>query len=253
MSEEFNISPENRDIILNLLQERGWPIYEYYKPSSIDRRLHTCVTICKKSNLVNYINRLRSEPEEIDTLANALLVGVTSFFRDPSVFEAVRTKVVIPLLKNHKKNGDELRIWSAACSTGQEAYSLAILFAEEAEKMNMQINMRFFASDVSSSGIHTASQGEYDEQGLEGLSEKRIRRWFSQENSNSWRVKRELRRMITFVRHDLTRDPPFPRMDLIFARNLLIYLNNSGQQRLHSNRHVPKPAFAEFAHRLTRQ
>ena len=170
MSEAFNISPEKRDIILSLLQERGWPIYEYYKPSSIDRRLHTCVSICKKSNLVNYINRLKSEPEEVDTLANALLVGVTSFFRDPLVFEAVRTKVIIPLLKNNKKNGEEIRIWSAACSTGQEAYSLAILFAEEAENMKIQLNMRFFASDVSSSGIHTASQGEYDDQGLDGLS-----------------------------------------------------------------------------------
>ncbi len=234
MPEKTIISAQMSEDILNLLQDRGWPVYEYYKPSSINRRLQTCIEIINKEPLDKYFSKLESDPNEVDKLANAILVGVTLFFRDIHVFQAVRRQVVIPLLKKQLQDKEEIRIWSAACSTGQEAYSLAIMFLEEAEVLNMKPNIRFFASDVSSDAIKVASLGEYDDKSLEGLSANRRRRWFTQESSCSWKVKRELRRMITFVRHDLTRDPPFPRMDLIFARNLLIYLNSAGQKRLHS-------------------
>ena len=116
MPEKTIISAQLSEDILNLLQDRGWPVYEYYKPSSINRRLKTCIEIINKEPLDKYYSKLESDPNEVDKLANAILVGVTSFFRDSHVFQAVRRQIIIPLLKKQLEDKEEIRIWSAACS-----------------------------------------------------------------------------------------------------------------------------------------
>ncbi|MDX9982437.1 MAG: protein-glutamate O-methyltransferase CheR, partial [Lentisphaeria bacterium] len=229
MSGDPVVDPALRSAILNCIEQDGGPIFGHYKTNSLDRRLAARFEALGSPKGDEYLARLRGEAAERQALVECLLVGVTSFFRDPPVFEALRSHVVEPLLR--VAEGALIRVWSVACSTGQEPYSLAILFAEAAEAMERSLRLHIFATDLSSRALAVASQGVYDEEALAGLSAARRERWFLPAGAGRWKVREELRKMITFASHDVTRDPAFPRMDLVCARNLLIYLNQEGQER----------------------
>jgi PAS domain S-box-containing protein len=223
------VEPALRAAVLRQIEKDGGPNLGHYKTSSLDRRLLGRLEAVGCDSLAAYVDRLAADPEERQELVEALMVGVTSFFRDPPVFAALRSHVADPLLC---ANGcSEIRVWSAACSTGQEPYSLAILFAEAAEAMRKSLRLRIFATDISTRALATAAAGIYDQEGLQGLDEKRRDRWFLPIGDGQWKVRDEVRQMVTFARHDITHDPAFPRMDLVCARNLLIYLNHDGQDR----------------------
>lgn len=229
MGGEPVMDPALRSAILRVVEQCGGPLFGHYKTSSLDRRLAARIEALGFPGGEEYLARLRAEAAERQALVESLLVGVTSFFRDPPVYEALRSHVVEPLLR--AAEGEQVRLWSAACSTGQEPYSLAILFAEVAQLMDRPLRLHIFATDLSSRALAVGSQGIYDEDGFGGLSAARRERWFLPLGEGRWKVRDELRQMITFSPHDITRDPAFPRMNAVCARNLLIYLNQEGQDR----------------------
>ena len=172
----------------------------------------------------------RSILQEIDALFRELLIGVTSFFRAPAAFDALAEKV-LPKLLDSRPDGTDVRVWVPGCSTGEEAYSLAILFREYLGAQKRSLRVQIFATDLDRTAIETARAGVYPHGIATDLTPERLRRWFVQEDSH-YRVTKDLRDLVIFAPHDLLRDPPFTKLDLISCRNLLIYLESRSQRHL---------------------
>jgi two-component system, chemotaxis family, CheB/CheR fusion protein len=168
-----------------------------------------------------YVEMLRSDTGELDRLAKDLLINVTSFFRDPKVFDLLATKIV-PALVRGQSPDQPLRIWIAGCSTGEETYSLAMLFLEEIAAAKRNVKLQVFASDVDRDAVARAREGLYPETIEADVSSERLARFFSKEG-NCYRVVPELRAAVVFTVQDVLADPPFSRLDLVSCRNLLIY------------------------------
>jgi two-component system CheB/CheR fusion protein len=196
-----------------------------YKPATVKRRLARRMQALGLDRLDQYAARLRVDAAEAHTLASELLINVTHFFRDPEVFEALE-KLVIPAVVERAKR-DQIRVWVPGCSTGQEAYSIAMLLAEA----NPPGGFKIFATDIDAEALDVAAGGQFDEVHMAGLSLDRRDRFWTQ-NGERWDVERELRRRIVFAPHNIARDPPFTRLDLISCRNLLIYLTAPLQRRV---------------------
>lgn len=177
-----------------------------------------------------YLQFLLANPHELDVLFQELLIGVTSFFRDPQAFEALEQKV-LPALVEGKPEGATLRLWVAGCSTGEEAYSLAILFREFLTQKKLRLTLQIFASDLDIRAIDAARAGLYPV-GIAGdLTPARLQRFFTKEDS-SYRVKKEIRDLLVFATHNLLTDAPFTKLDLLSCRNLLIYLDAPTQHKI---------------------
>ena len=222
--------PVDRDLepLFGLLLDRFGIDFRSYKPSTVGRRIERRVAIRQCEGVAAYIHLLQDDPRELDQLCHDLLIGVTSFFRDEAAFAFLETRVIPRLLQEAGER--ELRVWVPACATGEEVYSLAILFREGAERLGREARVRLFATDVHQRSLATAAQGLYGAD-KEGLSAERILRWFTLEDGGL-RVRPELRRMVVFAGHNLIQDPPFTRMDLVVCRNLLIYLRPEAQNRI---------------------
>ena len=177
-----------------------------------------------------YIQILRSDPDEFHLLAKDLLINVTSFFRDPSVFDLLAAKIIPDLVRSHAPD-TPMRIWVAGCSTGEETYSLAMLFREEITAANLGIKLQVFASDVDSEAIASAREGLYPASIEADVSADRLARFFSKEENN-YRVSPELRAAVVFTVQDVLADPPFSRLDFVSCRNLLIYLRPEAQAKV---------------------
>jgi two-component system CheB/CheR fusion protein len=175
-----------------------------------------------------YIERLRERPDEVRALADDLLITVTHFFRDHEVFARLE-KQELPRLFLQKRLSDTLRVWSVGCATGEEAYSLAILLAEEAVRHETPPTIQIFASDLHSRSLEKARDGFYPGDIESDVSPERLKRFFQKENGG-YRIRKELRDLVVFAPHNLLADPPFSKMDLISCRNLLIYLERDVQQ-----------------------
>jgi len=201
-----------------------------YKQSTMLRRIHRRMHACRIDDLPAYVAHVKEQPEELDALFRDLLIGVTEFFRDPQAFEALREQVIAPLLAQRDEN-DQIRIWVPGCATGEEAYSLAILVAEEMEKREERRTqqVQIFATDIDDRAIAQARSGRYL-MASAGLSPERAGKWFTPEGDGHV-VIRAIRDMCVFSTHDVTRDPPFSKLDLISCRNLLIYFENGLQDR----------------------
>lgn len=215
------------DPLFAMLHERFGIDFRSYKPSTVSRRIERRATIRQCPDLGSYARLLQEEPRELDQLCHDLLIGVTSFFRDEPAFRFLEQRVIPGLLESVGER--EVRVWVPACATGEEVYSLAMLFREAAELQGREPRVRLFATDVHQRSLATAAQGLYPPD-AEGLTEAR-RRWFTQE-AGGLRVRPELRRMVVFAGHNLIQDPPFTRMDLVVCRNLLIYLRPEAQSRI---------------------
>ena len=203
-----------------------------YKDSTVLRRVEKRMAINQITKLEDYIKYLQKNAEEVIKLFNELLIGVTSFFRDLEPFEILK-KEVVPKIIEKKSNGDTIRIWIPGCSTGEEAYSIAIIFNEVISKQKKNIKVQIFASDIDERAINFARLGVYPDTIVTDVSKGRLHSYFYVEGQN-YRIKKEIRDQIVFAEHNLMKDPPFSKLDLISCRNLLIYLNIESQKKVFS-------------------
>ena len=210
--------------------------YTYYKQTTILRRIERRIVVTHNRNLREYVNYLTNNPEEAKILAKEVLIGVTSFFRDTDYFDVLKTKVITELLQSAAPS-DQIRVWVAGCSTGEEAYSIAILFAEAMDELGISRQIKIFATDLDADAIATASRGVYGDNIIEDVSVPRLSRYFTRKG-NHYVINHEIRKMIVFAQHNVFQDPPFGTLDLISCRNLLIYFQGILQRKLFAIFHM---------------
>ena len=210
--------------------------YTYYKQTTILRRIERRIVVTHNRNLREYVNYLTNNPEEAKILAKEVLIGVTSFFRDTDYFDVLKTRVITELLQSAAPS-DQIRVWVAGCSTGEEAYSIAILFAEAMDELGISRQIKIFATDLDADAIATASRGVYGDNIIEDVSVPRLSRYFTRKG-NHYVINHEIRKMIVFAQHNVFQDPPFGKLDLISCRNLLIYFQGILQRKLFAIFHM---------------
>jgi two-component system CheB/CheR fusion protein len=204
--------------------------FSRYKASSVYRRITRRMVLNKTETLRDYARLLRKNPGEVEALYQDILINVTRFFRDPETFEALKS-TILPGLFANRSRPEPLRVWVLGCSTGEEAYSIAILFAELAHAKGAQIPVQVFATDLNGAVIEKARAGVYPKSIAQDVSPERLRRFFV-EVEGSYRITKTIREMCVFARHNVLTDPPFSQIDLISCRNLLIYLEPALQQKI---------------------
>ena len=217
--------------ILTLLRVRTGHDFSNYKAATVLRRIERRLTVLELPNMATYAKTLREQPGEGVALMKELLISVTNFFRDPDAFKVLEQRVIPKLLELRHGYAEQVRIWVPGCATGEEAYSIAMLFAEATKDAAEPPTVQIFATDLDEQAIAIAREGLYTTAEIADLSEERVARFFQRESSG-FRVKRELREMILFAHHNVIKDPPFSHLDLISCRNLLIYLNRAIQERV---------------------
>ena len=220
------------DKVIALLHAQSGHDFSQYKKSTISRRIERRMGLHQLSRLSDYLRYLRENPPESELLFNELLIGVTSFFRDPDVWDKLKTEVIPALLANHP-DGGVLRAWTPGCSTGEEAYSLAMIFKEALEDVNpsQRYSLQIFASDLDKAAIATGRAGVYSRSIEAEVSPKRLSRFFM-EDPGGLRVCNEIREMVIFAEQNIIVDPPFTKLHLLSCRNLLIYLESELQDKL---------------------
>lgn len=225
-------SADEYDGILSVLKRKYGIDFTFYKPTTIRRRIARRMSFLSITSSAEYMKLLMENETELESLYQDLLIGVTDFFRDPEAFRLLEKRVLPELFLQKKGKDDELRVWCAACSTGEEAYSTAILVADAAREYNYTGKIFVFATDVHRASLDAASNNRYKKSQLKNVSPERLQRYFREDASGEYRVSPEIREMIVFATHNLLKDPPFTRMDLILCRNFLIYLQPTAQDRV---------------------
>jgi two-component system CheB/CheR fusion protein len=209
--------------ILHTLRTRSGHDFSKYKRATVLRRIERRLQVREVQDLAGYRDMLRLDAGESQALLQDMLIGVTQFFRDRDAFDALERDIV-PALFKERREGELLRVWSVACSTGQETYSLAMLLTEYAERRNLGNDFQLFGSDIDDHAIALARAGVYPPSIVEDVGQARLNQHFLKEDGR-FRIKKPLRDTILFASQNLLRDPPFSKLDLISCRNLLIYLN----------------------------
>ena len=218
--------------IFVLLRSQTGHDFSQYKPSTIHRRIERRMAVHQLESIEAYVKYLQQKPEEVEALFRDLLIGVTSFFRDPDAFKGIEEQI-IPKLFADIPAGGSIRIWVPACSTGEEAYSLAILLAEHQEAMKQSFKVQVFATDIDSQAIATARSGLYSASIAADVTPERLARFFTAESDGSaYRIHKSIRDMLVFSEQNVIKDPPFSKVALISCRNLLIYLGGDLQKKL---------------------
>jgi len=221
---------EGFDAIFQLLRKSYDIDFSFYKRTTVTRRVYRRLLMSQITDLDDYVERLRQDAHELNQLYKDLLIGVTKFFRDPEAFERLEHDI-LPQLLARLGPSDELRIWVAGCATGEEAYSVAILAHELCEQLARPANVKIFATDVHRASLTAASAGVYNEASLSEVTPQRLKRYFTRAHGG-FQVVPELRQLIVFAPHNLVKDAPFTKVDLITCRNLLIYLEPLAQKRV---------------------
>jgi two-component system CheB/CheR fusion protein len=218
--------------IIDLLRTKTAHDFTLYKPGTLQRRIERRMAMAAigSGDMARYLEVLRSDAGELDLLAKDLLINVTAFFRDPKVFDFLAEKIVPDLVRSRALD-HPLRIWIAGCSTGEETYSLAMLFLEQIAAEKHSVKLQVLASDVDPDAVARAREGIYPETIEADVSPARLARFFTRED-HSYRVSPELRAAVVFTVQDLLADPPFSRLDLVSCRNLLIYLRPEAQAKV---------------------
>ncbi|HSH91812.1 MAG TPA: chemotaxis protein CheB, partial [Ramlibacter sp.] len=214
--------------VLNFVRGRTGRDFSYYKRATVVRRIARRMQVNGVAELTGYLDCLRTTPGEAAALLQDLLISVTNFFRDADCFAALEP--YLTQLFDGKGPDDVIRVWVPACATGEEAYSFAMLLAERARESEAPPVIQVFATDLDDDAIRVAREASYPGTIEADISEDRLRRFFVKEHSG-YKVRREIREMVLFAQHDLLKDSPFSRLDLVSCRNLLIYLNRDAQQR----------------------
>jgi len=218
--------------IFILLRAQPGHDFSQYKPSTIHRRIERRMAIHQIDTMDGYVKFLQQTPEEVEALFRDLLIGVTNFFRDPEAFEVLAQQVV-PRLFADKPPGATIRVWAPGCSTGEEAYSIAILLQEYQEQLQQPFNVQIFATDIDSRSIASARTGRYPASVAADLPAERLARFFTSDSDGAtYRIHKNIRDMLVFSEQDVIKDPPFSKLDLISCRNLLIYMGGELQKKL---------------------
>ena len=223
------IEDQNLQKILNRVKMVTGVDFTYYKPNTIIRRIERRISINQLDNISDYQKFLYTSEEESITLHRELLIGVTQFFRDPDAFAKLES--ILKDIVDHKSSANGLRVWVAGCSTGEEAYSLAILFREYIENNNLDREIKIFATDLDKNAIEIASQAYYPDSIASDVSEERLKKYFYK-TQHGFQVNDQTRRLVVFASHNLLKDPPFSKIDLVTCRNLLIYFKPVMQKKV---------------------
>ena len=218
--------------IIILLQARTGNDFSFYKKNTVYRRIERRMNIHKIAKIGLYVHLLQENPNEVDILFKELMIGVTNFFRDAPVWDTLENTVIPEIIKNMQA-GKPLRAWIPGCSTGEEAYSLAIIFKEALEKINEKggFSLQIYATDLDNDAIETARRGLFPVNISDDVSPGRLKRFFNPADEG-FRINTEIREMIVFAQHNLIMQPPFTRIDIISCRNLLIYMDAELQKKV---------------------
>lgn len=232
--EEENKHPEVQQQVLQeiftQLRLRTGHDFSSYKRPTLLRRIERRINVRSLSSFAAYAAFCQAHPEETQALLKDLLISVTNFFRDPAAFEHLGDEILPRLLKG-KKARDQLRIWVLGCATGEEAYSVAMVCAERMLGMIDAPKLQVFATDIDATAIAKAREGLYTLNDAADVSPERLRRFFTREDEH-YRIRQEIRESVLFANHNVLRDPPFSRVDLVTCRNILIYLDHAAQKRV---------------------
>jgi two-component system CheB/CheR fusion protein len=226
---EASLIKEALGEICDLLQKETNHNFKHYKTTSLVRRISRRMQVLRLGSVEAYVDRLRGDQDEVAHLFRELLIGVTSFFRDPEAFDVLAREVITPLVARRK--GEPLRFWVPGCATGQEAYSLAMIVREILERVSEPPEVQIFATDIDERALSVARQGLYPAGIAENIARERLDRFFVKKGKR-YQVTKEIREMCLFSPHNLINDPPFSRLDLISCRNLLIYFGSHLQAKL---------------------
>ena len=222
---------ENIKEIIALIQNVTSYDFSHYKRPTINRRLARRMAEKNAKTIHEYLAVLRRHPDEVASLAKEFLIGVTKFFRDEEAYEEIKTQVM-PAIFGGKKADDSIKVWSVACSTGEEPYSLAIMFLQYmARHKRNDVSIKIFATDIDKSALEIASRGIYPEDNISHLPSEVVSSYFVKEGK-SYKVAPVVRKMVVFAHHDILKDPPFSKLDLICCRNMLIYMNTILQKNV---------------------
>ena len=206
--------------------------FSQYKPSTIHRRIERRMVVHQIETMDNYFKYMQQNPAEVEAIFRDILIGVTNFFRDPEAFEAIEEQV-IPLLFTGRLKDEVIRLWVPGCSTGEEAYSLAILLAERQAMLEQSFKVQVFATDIDSHAIAVARAGIYPASVAADITPVRLARFFVAEaDGKSYRIHKGIRDMLVFSEHNVIKHPPFSKLDLISCRNLMIYMDGDLQRKL---------------------
>ncbi|MDA1213241.1 MAG: ATP-binding protein, partial [Planctomycetota bacterium] len=216
--------------LFQVLREQHGIDFTHYKPSTVSRRIERRLLMNQTVDLDAYVEQLRQDTDELNSLYKDLLIGVTKFFRDPDAFHRLGSDILPGLLLKIPP-GEEFRVWVSGCATGEEAYSLAMLIHEQIEAMNRSVKVKIFATDVHRESIDFASAGIYSAESLSEITPSRLERYFVRKG-RGYQISQELRQMIVFAHHNIIRDAPFTNLHLITCRNLLIYLQPNAQKKV---------------------
>ena len=218
-----------REIFTQLRLRTGHDFSNYKRPTLL-RRIERRINIRNLADLPAYAAFIHQYPEEITALLKDLLISVTNFFRDKKAFE-VLAQDVLPAIISGKRPEEQVRVWVAGCATGEEAYSITMLLAEQTLNVIDAPKIQVFATDIDETAISIAREGYYTINDAADVSPERLRRFFNKEGEG-YRIRREIREMILFANHNFIKDPPFSHLDMVSCRNVLIYLNRSAQERV---------------------
>ncbi len=227
--EDIESSDPHLKTILQFLHKQKGVDFSHYKMNTVKRRILRRVLINKLKTLKQYAEMIRLKNNELELLYQDMLINVTDFFRDTDAFVHLKNTVLPRLLKN-KKAGQTMRIWVAACATGEEVYSIAMLLLELQANKTTKIPFQIFASDLSAEAINVARIGEYSMSQLKNVSPQRLQKFFTKVK-DKYRISKSLRDISVFAQHNILLDPPFSRMDFISCRNFLIYLDTAAQKK----------------------
>ncbi|MBD2145500.1 chemotaxis protein CheB [Sphaerospermopsis sp. FACHB-1194] len=230
---QTEVVPEEKDGLLKIFQILRTATgvdFSYYKQNTLKRRIQRRMMLYRLDNLEDYLHYLQDKPAEITALYYDVLITVTCFFRDAEAFEALKTKI-FPTIINKRKTDDPIRIWVAGCSTGEEAYSIAICLLEFLTNKGINIPIQIFATDINEVAIEKARAGIYKPNQVGNISPERLQRFFVQVEGG-YQINKAVRELCVFARQNLINDPPFSRLDLITCRNVLIYLGAAVQKKV---------------------
>ena len=218
--------------IFTLLRGKVGHDFSHYKPNTIQRRIERRMALHQITAIDAYIKYLQQKPAELEALFRDLLIGVTNFFRDSAAFLALEQQA-IPAIFEGKPAGGAVRVWCTGCSTGEEAYSVAMLLQEQMEALRQTYHVQIFATDIDIRAIITARAGLYPASIVSDISPQRLARFFTREaDGSAYRIHKSIRDMMVFSKQDLIQDPPFSKLDLISCRNVLIYMDGELQKKL---------------------
>ena len=217
--------------VLELLQTQSKFDFLAYRKRMLLRRIQRRMGLNQLERLPDYLSLLREQPEELERLSKDLLISVTSFFRDPQMFNVLEIQVLPALIKGRDAH-TPVRVWVPGCATGEEAYSLAMLLVERASAIGKECPVQVFATDVDEGALEVARHGIYPTSVLRDLNRQRLERFFTRVDADHWQVTKSLREVVLFASHNLLSDTPFSRLDLVSCRNLFIYLEPQFQQKL---------------------